>query len=155
MIFPVDADLFGGATATGAGGGGGGGGWVEKMGSVLGAQASYASLGFLLGSATGGRLTERSKCLAYAASLTLSALAACNVAFWMPESLDFASGGSPPRPLPAGRETTDDEDDVPAVGSVTRFLEAPLSSVRLMYSYGPRMHTLAALLLLQSIPMCT
>ena len=66
---------------------------------------------------------------------------------------DFASGGSPPRPLPAGRETTDDEDDVPAVGSVTRFLEAPLSSVRLMYSYGPRMRTLAALLLLQSIPM--
>ena len=149
----VVADLFGGVTATGAGGGGGGGGGGEKMGSVLGAQAAYASLGFLLGSAAGGRLAERSERLAYAASSALSALAACNVAFRMPESLDFASGGSPPRPLPAGRETTDDEDDVPAAGSGTRFLEAPLSSVRLMYSYGPRMRTLAALLLLQSIPM--
>ena len=39
----------------------------------------------------------------------------------------------------------DDKDDVLAVGSVTRFLEALLSSVRLMYSYRPRMHTLAAL----------
>jgi hypothetical protein len=149
----VVADLFGGVTATGAGGGGGGGGGGEKMGSVLGAQAAYASLGFLLGSAAGGRLAERSERLAYAASSALSALAACNVAFRMPESLDFASGGSPPRPLPAGRETTDDEDDVPAAGSGTRFLEAPLSSVRLMYSYGLRMRTLAALLLLQSIPM--
>ena len=149
----VVADLFGGVTATGAGGGGGGGGGGEKMGSVLGAQAACASLGFLLGSAAGGRLAERSERLAYAASSALSALAACNVAFRMPESLDFASGGSPPRPLPAGRETTDDEDDVPAAGSGTRFLEAPLSSVRLMYSYGPRMRTLAALLLLQSIPM--
>ena len=40
---------------------------------------------------------------------------------------------------------TDEEDDVPAIGSVMRFLEAPLLSVRLMYSYRPRMHTLAAL----------
>ena len=45
----------------------------------------------------------------------------------------------------AGREMADDKDDVLAVGSVTRFLEALLSSVRLMYSYRPRMHTLAAL----------
>ena len=66
---------------------------------------------------------------------------------------DFASGGSPPRPLPTRRETTDDKDNVPAVGSVTRLLEALLLSVRLMYSYGPHMHTLAALLLLQSISM--
>ena len=126
------------------------GGGGEKMGSVLGAQAAYASLGFLLGSAAEGRLTERYARLAYAAS---SALAACNVAFRMSKSLDFASGGSLPRPLPAGRKMADDEDDVPAVGSVTRFLEAPLSSVHLMYSYDPHMCTLAALLLLQSIPM--
>ena len=123
------------------------------MGSVLRAQAAYTSLGFLLGSAAGGRLTERSERLAYAASLALSALAACNVAFRMPDSLDFVSGGSLPRPLPAGRKMTDGEDDVPAVGSVTRFLKAPLSRVRLMYSYDLRMRTLAALLLLQSIPM--
>jgi hypothetical protein len=123
------------------------------MGSVLGARAAYASLGFLLGSAAGGRLTERSERLAYAASLALLALALCNVAFRMPESLDFVSGGSLPHPLPAGRETTNDEDDIPAVGSVTRFLEAPLSRVRLMYSYDLRMRTLAALLLLQLIPM--
>ena len=76
------------------------------MGSVLGVQASYALLGFLLGSAAGGRLTERSERLAYAASSALSALAACNVAFRMPESLDFASGGSPPRPL--SRRARDD-----------------------------------------------
>ena len=63
------------------------------------------------------------------------------------------AGGHHPVPSPAGRETTDDEDDVPAVGSVTRFPEAPLSSVRLMYSYDPHMRTLAALILLQSIPM--
>ena len=84
-------------------------------------------MGFFLGSAPGGRLTERSECLAYAASLALLALVACNVAFRMPESLDFASGGSLPRPLPAGCETTDDEDDVPAIGSMMRFLEALLS----------------------------
>ena len=58
LIVPVDVYLFGGAPATGAGGGGGGGGGGEKMGSVLGAQAAYASLGFLLGSAAGGKLTE-------------------------------------------------------------------------------------------------
>jgi hypothetical protein len=149
----VVADLFGGATAMGTGGGGGGGGGGEKMGSVLGAQAAYASLGFLLGSAAEGRLTERYERLAYAASSALLALAACNVAFRMSKSLDFASGGSLPRPLPAGRKMADDEDDVPAVGSVTRFLEAPLSSVHLMYSYDPHMRTLAALILLQSIPM--
>ena len=135
------------------GGGGGGGGRGEKRGSVLGARAAYASLGLLLGSAAGGRLTERSERLAYAASLALSALALCNVAFRMPKSLDFVGGGSLPRPLPARREMTDDEDDILAVGSVTRFLEAPLSRVRLMYSYDLRMRTLAALLLLQSIPM--
>ena len=32
------------------------------------------------------------------------------------------AGGHHSVPSPAGRETTDDEDDVPAVGSVTRFL---------------------------------
>jgi hypothetical protein len=64
----VVADLFGGATATGAGGGGGGDSGGEKMGSVLGAQAKYALLGFLLGLAAGGRLTERSERLAYTAS---------------------------------------------------------------------------------------
>ena len=31
-------------------------------------------------------------------------------------------GGHHPVPSPAGRETTDDEDDVPAVGSVMRLL---------------------------------
>ena len=67
------------------------------------------------------------------------------MAFRVPENLDFAGGGSPSCPLPAGREMADDKDDVLAVGSVTRFLEALLSSVRLMYSYRPRMHTLAAL----------
>jgi len=73
------------------------------MGSVLGAQAAYASLGFLLGSAAGGKLTELR---APGVRRVFGPVGPGGVAFRMPESLDFVSGGSPPRPL--SRRARDD-----------------------------------------------
>lgn len=141
----IIADLFGGSTIKSGGG--------EGMGAALGTQAASASFGFLLGSLIGGRLTEYGERFAYGACSALSALAMCNVVFRMSESLDV------------GRQRSADEnprDDIiyhrerqQAGLSVltTKFVEAPLSSVRLLYRYGSRMRTLAALLVLQSIPM--
>ncbi len=114
----------------------------EQMGSVLGKQAAFASLGFLLGSVVGGRLTEYGERAAYGTALLLSLLATANIAFRMEESLGF------------GKTHEVDDDDVVVLPSLKDgYWEKPLSSLRLFYQYGSHMRTLALLLLLQSAPM--
>ena len=111
------------------------------MGSVLGKQAAFASLGFLLGSVVGGRLTEYGERAAYGTALLLSLLATANIVFRMEESLDF------------GKTHFEVDDDVVLPSLKDGYWEKPLSSVRLFYQYGSHMRTLALLLLLQSAPM--
>lgn len=166
----VIADIFGGSgSGTTTGGGGGGGTQAQGMGAALGTQAAYASFGFLLGSLIGGRLTEIGERLAYGACSILSALAMCNVVFRMTESLDYNGAGYTSR-----RVHTNDDNNIqqqhraeqglmPTTSSsssssnrsalMTKFIEAPLSSIRLLYHYGSKMRSLAILLVLQSIPM--
>ena len=170
----VIADLFGGGGSAGSSAGssgsnttGGGGARTQGMGAALGTQAAYASLGFLLGSLIGGRLTEVGERLAYGACSILSALAMCNVVFRMTESLDYGD-----RYASRLARTNDDniqqqhrkeqglvDTKLPTSSSssmsilMTKFIEAPLSSIRLLYHYGSKMRTLAILLVLQSIPM--
>ncbi|KAL3827615.1 hypothetical protein ACHAXA_000488, partial [Cyclostephanos tholiformis] len=155
----IVADLYGTSGGNGSGNGGVDDGDGTRMGSVLGTQAACASLGFLLGSAIGGRLTDIDERYAYGACSLLSALATANVALRMPESSDLLgtrmTGGGKERSGTSKDDCDcdDDEEIVVASGLGTRLVEAPLSSVRLLYRYGSRMRTLSALLLLQSIPM--
>ena len=128
----------------------------EQMGSVLGKQAAYASLGFLLGSVVGGRLTEYGERVAYGTALVLSVLATANVVFRMEESLEFGkirsrSSGGLSRINPVEEKVIDDDVILPSLKD--GYWEKPLSSIRLFYQYGSHMRTLALLLLLQSAPM--
>jgi MFS family permease len=179
----VIADLFGGSSSASASSGSttttGGAQAQQGMGAALGTQAAYASLGFLLGSLIGGRLTEIGERWAYGACSLLSALAMGNVVFRMTESLDYNNGGGYHNNNNSRRLNSNDDNDknniqqqqhckeqglMPTTTSssssssslsllMTKFIEAPLSSIRLLYNYGPKMRTLATLLILQSIPM--
>lgn len=171
----VIADLFGGGSSAGSSSSnttGGGARTQQGMGAALGTQAAYASLGFLLGSLIGGRLTEVGERLAYGACSTLSALAMCNVVFRMTESLDHGDGYTSSRLARSNDDNIQQQQHRKEQGLVdtklptssssssssmsilmTKFIEAPLSSIRLLYHYGPKMRTLASLLVLQSIPM--
>jgi len=111
------------------------------MGSVLGKQAAFSSLGFLLGSVIGGRLTEYGERVAYGTACLLSVLATANVLFRMGESLSFGKS----------HRIKDEEEILPSLND--GYWEKPLSSIRLFYQYGSHMRTLALLLLLQSAPM--
>lgn len=111
----------------------------NDMGSVLGRHAAFISLGFLFGSIAGGRLTEYgSERAAYSAALLFSLLATLNVSARMMDSLKLMN-----------------RDTVAWNGDTLRrtFLEAPLSSVQLLFHYGSHMRTLALLLMLQSAPI--
>jgi MFS family permease len=182
----IIADLFGGSSASSANSSssgstttGGGAQAQQGMGAALGTQAAYASLGFLLGSLIGGRLTEIGERWAYGACSLLSALAMSNVVFRMTESLDYNNGGgyhnNNSRRLNSNghndknihQQYRQEQGLMPTSSSsssssssnnnlsllMTKFIEAPLSSIRLLYNYGPKMRTLATLLILQSIPM--
>jgi MFS family permease len=182
----IIADLFGGSSASSANSSssgstttGGGAQAQQGMGAALGTQAAYASLGFLLGSLIGGRLTEIGERWAYGACSLLSCMAMSNVVFRMTESLDYDGGGGyhNSRRLNSNendknniqQQHCDEQGLMPTASSsssssssssnnnlsllMTKFIEAPLSSIRLLYNYGPKMRTLATLLILQSIPM--
>ena len=130
----------------------------EQMGSVLGKQAAYASLGFLLGSVVGGRLTEYGERVAYGTALVLSVLATANVVFRMEESLEIGNtrssssgGGGTTRIKDTEEKVIHDDVILPSLKD--GYWEKPLSSIRLFYQYGSHMRTLALLLLLQSAPM--
>ena len=138
----------------------------EMMGSVLGKQAATVSLGFLLGSVVGGRLTEYSERTAYTGALILSTLATLNVAFRMVDSLQFTKDSKPQdgrngniltriSGKKEGEETITTSTDAHNVGAelCNKLIEAPLSAVKLLYSYGSQMRTLAILLMLQSLPI--
>ncbi|KAL9178645.1 hypothetical protein ACHAXT_001983 [Thalassiosira profunda] len=112
----------------------------DQMGSVLGRQAACVSLGFLLGSLIGGRLTEWGERAAYGGALALSTLATLNVVFRTRDSLEFV----------ADKQKAKKDETLEAMG--LRVIEAPLSSARLLFAYGSQMRTLAALMLLQSMP---
>ena len=165
----VIADLFGGGSAgSSSSNTTGGGARTQGMGAALGTQAAYASLGFLLGSLIGGRLTKVGERLAYGACSILSALAMCNVVFRMTESLDYGDRYTSSRLARSNDDNIQQQHrkeqglvdtKLPTSSSssmsilMTKFIEAPLSSIRLLYHYGPKMRTLATLLVLQSIPM--
>ena len=138
----------------------------EMMGSVLGRQAATVSLGFLLGSVVGGRLTEYSERTAYTGALILSTLATLNVAFRMVDSLQFTKdaktqdgrNGNILTRISGKKEeedTSTTNTDAYNVGAqlCNKLIEAPLSAVKLLYSYGSQMRTLAILLMLQSLPI--
>ena len=134
----------------------------EMMGSVLGRQAATVSLGFLLGSVVGGRLTEYSERTAYTGALILSTLATMNVAFRMVDSLQFTKDaktqdGRKRNILTriSGKREEEDTANTDNVGAqlCNKLIEAPLSAVKLLYSYGSQMRTLAILLMLQSLPI--
>mmetsp|Transcript_25076 Transcript_25076/g.45365 ORF Transcript_25076/g.45365 Transcript_25076/m.45365 type:complete len:678 (+) Transcript_25076:80-2113(+) len=114
----------------------------NDMGSVLGRHAAFISLGFLFGSIAGGRLTEYgSERAAYSAALLFSVLATLNVALRMMDSLKLMNR----RDATFGKWNGDTLRKT--------FLEAPLSSVQLLFHYGSHMRTLALLLMLQSAPI--
>ena len=117
----------------------------NNMGSILGTQAACISLAFLFGSVAGGRLTEYGERAAYGAALLFSVLATLNVAFRMLDSLELTTN-----------TRTDNKSDAKSWDVATlrkKFLEAPLSSIQLLFHYGSHMRTLALLLLLQSAPI--
>lgn len=118
----------------------------NTMGSVLGKQAAYASLGFLIGSVLGGRLTEYGERVAYGTAMLLSIMATANASFRMEESLEFGKSCR-------SKDDLEEVDDVALPSFKDGYWEKPLSSVRLFYQYGSHMRTLALLLLLQSAPM--
>ena len=116
----------------------------DQMGTIFGRQAAAVSLGFLSGSLIGGRLTEGGERLAYGCSLLFSVLGLFNGAFRLQESVDLSRdmSTSAEHPQSWDKETLK-----------KKLLEAPLSSVQLLYHYGLKMRTLALLLILQSAPM--
>jgi len=127
----------------------------EQMGGVLGRQAATVSLGFLFGSVAGGRLTEYGERIAYGSALIFSTLATLNT-FRMRDSLQFTRDTD----KATTSKTSKTEDDSPKLFSQEsarcikeKLIEAPLSSIQLLYVYGKRMRTLALLLMLQSIPI--
>lgn len=114
----------------------------DQMGTVLGRQAASISLGFLSGSLLGGRLTELGERPAYGCAFLFSTLAALNASFRMVESVDLAKSAL------GSHEHSWDHASLKQ-----KLLEAPLSSVQLLFHYGKRMRMLALLLLLQSAPV--
>eukprot|EP00970_Alexandrium_tamarense_P012337 scaffold2858_cov169-Alexandrium_tamarense.AAC.5 len=114
----------------------------DQMGTVLGRQAASISLGFLSGSLLGGRLTELGERPAYGCAFLFSTLAALNASFRMVESVDLAKSAL------GSHEHSWDHASLKQ-----KLLEAPLSSVQLLFHYGKRMRMLALLLLLQSAPI--
>jgi len=127
----------------------------EMMGSVLGRQAASVSLGFLFGSVTGGRLTEYGERPAYGAGLLFSVLATFNVSFRMFDSLQLsristdASSANAPA---VAEEDTSDKRPASIATIWKEIIEAPLSSIQLLFHYGSHMRMLALLLMLQSAP---
>ena len=113
------------------------------MGGALARRAAYLSLGFLSGSAVGGRLTtmyEGKVEVIYAASFVLSLLAVLNVKFRLIDTREFT------------REPTE-RTAFDANFLRRRLIDAPLASLQLLFSYGKKMRILAMILLLQSAPM--
>lgn len=131
----------------------------EQMGGVLGRQAATVSLGFLFGSVAGGRLTEYGERIAYGSALIFSTLATLNT-FRMRDSLQFSRDTDTSKSVSSTSKTSTTEDSKPRLFSQEsancikeKLIEAPLSSIQLLYVYGKRMRTLALLLMLQSIPI--
>ena len=94
----------------------------------------------------GGRLTEYGERTAYGCASIFSAFAALNAAFGMRDTLDLTTTTS-------SVSTTDERNALNWTSLKQALLEAPLSSVQLLFHYGSHMRTLALLLLLQSAPM--
>eukprot|EP00984_Skeletonema_dohrnii_P003863 scaffold1333_cov130-Skeletonema_dohrnii-CCMP3373.AAC.16 len=120
----------------------------DQMGAVLGRQAALISSGFLFGSLLGGRLTEYGERIAYSVAAIFSALAALNAAFRMTDTLDLTSSSSS-----SSVAAADESKALDWTSLKKALLEAPLSSIQLLFHYGSHMRTLALLLLLQSAPM--
>jgi DHA1 family multidrug resistance protein-like MFS transporter len=118
----------------------------DQMGSVFGRQAAAVSSGFLSGSLIGGRLTEGGERLAYGCSLIFSILATMNGAFRLMESAEFLRDKN-------AKDHTVHPHSWDHATLRQKVLEAPLSSVQLLFHYGTKMRTLALLLMLQSAPM--
>lgn len=119
----------------------------DQMGAVLGRQAACISSGFLFGSLLGGRLTEYGERTAYGIASIFSVLAVLNAASRMTDTLDLMSA-------PAALSPATNESKTLDWSSLRRaLLEAPLSSIQLLFHYGSHMRTLALLLLLQSAPI--
>ena len=116
----------------------------DQMGTIFGRQAAAVSMGFLSGSLIGGRLTEGGERLAYGCSLLFSILGLFNGAFRLQESVDLS------KDMNTNAEHPHSWDNETLKQKV---LEAPLSSVQLLFHYGSKMRTLALLLILQSAPM--
>ena len=116
----------------------------DQMGTVLGRQAALISSGFLFGSLLGGRLTEYGERTAYGCASIFSAFAALNAALAMSDTLDLTTSSV---------SMTDETKSLNWTSLKQALLEAPLSSVQLLFHYGSQMRILALLLLLQSAPM--
>mmetsp|Transcript_12738 Transcript_12738/g.19711 ORF Transcript_12738/g.19711 Transcript_12738/m.19711 type:complete len:532 (+) Transcript_12738:98-1693(+) len=125
----------------------------DQMGAVLGRQAALISSGFLFGSLLGGRLTEYGERIAYSVAAIFSALAALNAAFRMTDTLDLTSSSSSSLPTTSVAAAADESKALDWTSLKKALLEAPLSSIQLLFHYGSHMRTLALLLLLQSAPM--
>jgi DHA1 family multidrug resistance protein-like MFS transporter len=119
----------------------------DRMGAVFGRQAAVVSTGFLSGSLIGGRLTEGGERLAYGCALVFSVLAVLNGAFRMIESLELSKMYSKGAASDTHPHSWDHET------LKQKVMDAPLSSVQLLFYYGSKMRTLALLLMLQSEPM--
>ena len=122
----------------------------DQMGSIFGRQAAAVSMGFLSGSLIGGRLTEGGERLAYGCSLVFSLLATMTGVIRLKESVGLSSDENP-------KKSNDDDSTHPHAWDhetlKQKLLEAPLSSLQLLFHYGAKMRTLAVLLMLQSAPM--
>ncbi|KAL7518856.1 hypothetical protein ACHAWX_003660 [Stephanocyclus meneghinianus] len=138
----VIADLFAGATEKGKSLHG-----QDQMGTAMGRQAASVSLGFLLGSLVGVRLTEIGERIAYGCSLLFSILAVLNGTFRMMDSAELSRMSNDDRGVISHSHSWDHAT------LRQKVLEAPLSSVQLLFYYGSKMRTLALLLLLQSAPI--
>ena len=112
----------------------------DQMGAVLGRQAALISSGFLTGSLLGGKLTEYGERIAYGCAAVFSALAVLNAAFRMTDTLDLSNSSTPAA-------------EMDWIYFRRALLEAPLSSIQLLFNYGSQMRILALLLLLQSSPI--
>ncbi|KAL3783752.1 hypothetical protein HJC23_004871 [Cyclotella cryptica] len=119
----------------------------DQMGTAMGRQAAAVSLGFLLGSLIGVRLMEIGERLAYGCSLVFSILAVLNGAFQMMDSAELSRKNNDDAGVISHSHSWDHET------LRQKVLEAPLSSVQLLFYYGSKMRTLALLLMLQSAPM--
>ena len=118
----------------------------DKMGSIFGRQAAAVSMGFLSGSLIGGRLTEGGERLAYGCSLIFSLLATMTGVIRLKESVELSSDKNA-----NGDSTHRHSWDHEILKQ--KLLEAPLSSLQLLFYYGTKMRTLSLLLMLQSAPM--